>query len=205
MWTHYLDTMLELNQNIKTLPILKRSVLGCAFKAALDAKKISELHCNRYIEIMIVTGAADNLILNVIDASLAIHPNSVLLWVAKMKFYIQRNDDQKIVQVFEKAKHKLGNDSPPIWTLYIKYLLTVNNDGEKRMKDLFQKIVIQPHDNFRSLKVDCIENTFALFGIKETRKFFNDAVKGIPCLEMYNKMVRLEELQVNEYSMNRAL
>lgn len=196
MWTYYLNTMLQLNENIKTLPILKRSVLGCAFKAAYDAKKISESHCIQYIGIMYATGAADEFILNIIDGSLDMYPTSVSLWESKMKFYIQYKDDQKLAQVFEKAKQKLGNDSHPIWSLYMKHLFTLGN-GSKKMKDLFQKIIIQPHENFRFLKVECIENSAALFGVNEARKFFNDALrKGIPCVEMYDKMVQIEELQV---------
>lgn len=198
MWTYYLHAMLELNENIQTLPILKRSVLGCAFKAAYDSKKISETHCIQYIGIMYATGAADNLILNIIDGSLAMHPMSAVLWESKMKFYIQCKDDQKVAQVFGKAKQKLGKDAHPIWSLYMKYLFTLEK-GSQKMKAFFQDIITQPHENFRFLKADCIENSAALFGINDARKFFNDAFRnGFPCLEMYNKMVEIEELQVKK-------
>lgn len=205
MWTFYLHTMLKLNENIKSLPILKRSVLGCAFKAAYDAKNVSESYCIQYIDILYATEASDNLILNVIDDSLAMYPNSIILWETKMKFYIQSKDDQKVAQVFEKAKQKLGNDSHPIWSLYVKYLFAMEN-GSKKLQDLFQKIIIQPHDNFRFLKVDCIENVTVLFGVNEARKFFNVALKkGFPCLEMYNKMVEIEELQVKQKLLTQQL
>ncbi|XP_037029458.1 U3 small nucleolar RNA-associated protein 6 homolog [Bradysia coprophila] len=198
MWSYYLNTVLELNENIKSLPILKRSVLGCALKAAFHAKKMSEPLCIHYIDILYATGAADSLILNIIDDSLTMYPMSVTLWESKMRFYIQAKDDQRIVQVFEKSRHKLGNDSPPIWGLYMKYLLTLDEkvNGTKKLKDLFDKITIQPHENFRFLKVDAMENVTVLFGMKETRKFFNNACKGFPCLEMYSKMVELESLQI---------
>lgn len=197
MWSYYVYAMLELNENIKSLPVLKRSVLGCALKAALRAKKISEPLCIQYIDIMHTTGAAADLILNIIDDSLAMYPMSVALWESKMKFYIQANDDQKIGQIFEKAKHKLGSDSTPVWSLYMNYLLSLDEKakGTKRLKDLFQKITIQPHENFRFLKVNALENSALLFGMKEARKFFSDACKGFPCLEMFNKMVELEGLQ----------
>lgn len=204
MWSFYLHTMLQLNENIRSLPILKRCVLGCALKAAFHAKKICEPLCIHYIEILNKTGATDDLILSIIDDSLVMYPTSVMLWESKMKFYIKANDDQKIVQVFEKARQKLGNDSPPVWSLYTKYLFTLDEkaNGAKKLKDLFHKITIQPHENFRFLKVQAIENLAALFGMKETRKFFSDACKGFPCLEMYSKMCELEALQVTKRTRN---
>lgn len=200
MWTHYINTMLALNEDIKTLPTLKRSVLGCAFKAACDAKQISESHCTQYIAIMYATGASEDLILNIIEGGLAIYPSSSALWESLMKFYIQCEDDKKVEEVFKNAKRKLGNESYPIWNLYLKYLL-VKTDESNKIKEFFEDIVKQPHANFRSLKVDCIENTAALFGVSNARKFFNSTIKnGFPCLEMYNKIAEIEELQVKTIS-----
>lgn len=198
MWTYYLQTMLELNENIKSLPILKRSVLGCAFKAAYDAKKISESHCIQYIAIMYATGVTDDVILNIIDGSLAMYPTSAPIWESKMKFCIQCKDDQRVEKVFKEAKRKLGNESHSIYGLYMKYLFALEN-GKSALKALFKEIVGQPHENFRSLKVDCIENTAALFGVSEARKFFNYATtNGFLCLEMFNKLAEIEELQVRK-------
>jgi len=188
--------MLELNEDIKILPILKRSVLGCAFKAACDAKQISESHYIQYIAIMYATGASEDLILNIIEGGLAIYPSSSALWESLMKFYIECKDDKKVEEVFKNAKRKLGNESDPIWHLFMKYLLT-KTDAPNKIKDFFQEIVKQPHANFRALKVDCIQSTAALFGVSNARKFFNNAIKnGFPCLEMYNKIAEIEELQV---------
>ncbi|KAJ6639809.1 U3 small nucleolar RNA-associated protein 6 like [Pseudolycoriella hygida] len=194
MWTFYIRTMLELNENVKTLPILKRSMLGCAFKAAFAAKKISELLCLQYLVIMFGTGAADNVISNIIDESLDIYPNSISLWETKMKFYIDHKDEAKVKETFTNAKRKLGNESHSIWSLYLKYLFALNKKDE--MKKLFEEIVLQPHANFASLKVDSIDFTATLFGVNEARKFFRDAILAFPCLEMYNKMSEIEELQV---------
>lgn len=198
MWSHYLNTMLELNSDTKSLPVLKRSVLGSALKSAFEARKISEPLCLQYIDILYATGASNDLLSNIINGSLTMHPMSVALWESKMKFYIQANDDEKIVQIFEQARRKLGDYSPPVWNLYMKYLLSLNEKAKaaKKLKDLFQKITIQPHENYRFLKVDALENSATLFGMKEARKFFSDACKGFPCLEIFNKMVELETRQV---------
>lgn len=198
MWSFYLHTMLELNEDINTLPLLKRSVLGCAFKAACDAKQISESHCILYIAIMYATGGAENVILNIIEGGLAMYPTSPMLWESQIKFYIQCKDDKKVQEVFRNAKRKLGNEACPIWSLYMTYLFALaKTDGSNKIKEFFQEVVQQPHANFRSLKVDCIENTAALFGINDARKFFNYTTKNaFPCLEMFNKLAELEELQV---------
>lgn len=188
--------MLELNEDIKILPILKRSVLGCAFKAACDAKQISESHCIQYIAIMYATGASEDLIVNIIEVSLAMYPSSTALWESLMKYYIQCKDDKKVEEVFRNAKRKLGNECDAIWNLYMQYLL-VKTDASHKIKEFFQEVVKQPHANFRSLKVDCIESTAVLFGVNNARKFFNNTIKnGFPCLEMYNKIAEIEELQV---------
>lgn len=199
MWSFYLDAMLALNENSKTtLPVLKRSVLGCAFKAAFASQKISEQHCVQYIAIMQATGATDNAISQLIDGSLAMHPKSTSLWEAKMKFHIQCNEDSKVDGVFVKAKQKLGNDSAPIWSLYLKYLFALDGGGASaKIKSFFRDVITQPHENFRFLKADCIEHLATLFGVNEARKFFNDAFRnGFPCLEMYHRMIDIEELQV---------
>lgn len=198
MWTFYINAMIELNENIATLPLLKRSVLGCAFKAAYDAKQISEEHCIQYIDIMYTTGAAEDMILNILEGALASFPMSVTLWESLMKFHIQSNDDCKVEEIFKNAKKELGNDAYPIWSLYMKYLFTLMTKGQsKKIKEFFSQVVTEPSDNFRSLKVDCIEGTATMFGVNSARQFFNNAIKnGFPCLEMYKKLAEIEEMQV---------
>lgn len=201
MWTLYLNAMIELNNDTTTFQSLKRSVLGCAFKAAYDAKQIGEVHCIQYINYMYTTGATDDVILNILEVVLTIHPTSTMLWESHLKFYIQCNNNQKVEEIFKTARTALGDESYPIWTLYMKNLFTLKSTHRSsKINEFFLQVVKEPSNNFRPIKIDSIEYTAALFGINEARQFFNFAINnGFPCLEMYNKMADIEELQVYHY------
>lgn len=207
MWTHYLNAMIELNNDTSTFTSLKRYLLGTAFKAAFDAKQISETHCVRYIDFTYTARATDAMILDVLEGVLSIHPTSKCLWECLIKFYIQKNDDRKVEDIFNTVRTKLGDESISIWSLYMKYLFTLNSTKRSnKISQFFLQVVKEPSDNFRLFKVDAIEYTAALFGIKEARHLFNFTMKnGVPCLEIYNKLANIEELQVCNFFFYRKM
>lgn len=115
-----------------------------------------------------------------------------------MRFYIQMNDFPRVLDVFQKAKKKLGPNGYELWHLFMIFSKT---SQEKEAKIEFDKLVqdaaFQQHATFNSFKAKVLELLATTVGIKRARKAYYMFVKHYPkSLEVHEMMADLESKQV---------
>ncbi|XP_059616443.1 U3 small nucleolar RNA-associated protein 6 homolog [Phlebotomus argentipes] len=196
MWSYYINTMLELNQDTSAQASLKKKVLQMALKGGYEAGFLSESHYIYYIEqIFKAQDTRLDFILEVFDKATKSHGMSVRLWEMWMRFHIQNESEQSLYEVFRQAVRKLGDKSSPLWQLIIQYY-QVRPDLPKRVEEIFNEAILQPPSVSAPLKAQYIEYVAITKDINAARHKYDDLVLNTtPCLEIHEKMSFLESIQ----------
>lgn len=125
MWSLYIDAMIDLNNNKSTQPSLKQKCLLAAYQGAHDAKCLSEQQYLQYIELLKSNPEEEYQLklCEVLENATEIYSNSIELWKLYLKYYMQKDDENKVYDIFAVASKIIGCDSLPLWELLKQYFL----------------------------------------------------------------------------------
>jgi U3 small nucleolar RNA-associated protein 6 len=102
IWSLYINAMLDLNLDRNPIDLMgfKRKALGNAFRKGHEVGKISELHYQQYLELLL-EGKSYEMIAEVIEKATHLYPDSSKLWEIWMKLFIAQNDDAGVEKKFK--------------------------------------------------------------------------------------------------------
>lgn len=207
MWNFYLNSMIELNEDLTTLPSLKRYALSGAFEGANQSNQMTEKHYLQYIELMYSNNPKDENIEQVFQKATKIYKTSEPIWLQYVRYYIRENNFKKLKEIFESAKVQLGANGSDIWYLYLMYLRTLQTtEANKECEHLIMEVAAQPHSTFNTMKAQILEHIAASINIKRARKTYNTFIKYFPsCYEVHEMMAELQAKQVKIQSYSQIL
>lgn len=185
MWEKYLDTLIDLYTKKKKLKETLELVLQEAFQAGF----LLEKHYKTWIDMYEDEQERNEILIKATGAL----PQSVNLWIARIKHHIQQNDESKIWSVSKEAIQILKEHSLPVYKLLIQYgtLIKVNNYNE--IKSLFDEGIIKEREISMELRPMYLEWLCLAKNIKVARQEYEKIANYTPyCLELHKKMIYLE-------------
>ncbi|GAB0094316.1 hypothetical protein DMENIID0001_095980 [Sergentomyia squamirostris] len=196
MWSFYINTMLELNQDNSVQANLNQQGLHTALKGAYEAGFLSESHFIHYIDQLVKTEDTQmEYVLEIFDKATKTFPLSGRLWEMWMRFHIQNESEQSLYEVFRQGVKKIGENSYPLWQLIIQYY-QARSDLPNRVEQIFNEAMMQPSSVASKLKAQYIEFLAVTKDINSARQKYEELVRNTtPCLEIHEKMAYLESIQ----------
>ncbi|XP_058799936.1 U3 small nucleolar RNA-associated protein 6 homolog isoform X2 [Phymastichus coffea] len=198
MWSLFIDCMLEINQDVDTLPNFKRKLLRNALLQAHQAKKLKEKYYLAWIDMLNVNEInqdtkKNNKLCEVLCWANEAFPESESLWQAKLQYLLHSDQEELGEETFKKAIEILGENSISLWKLKLLHIQTKN-------PKLLEKFYQEALDNksaisnyFKPLYIEWIALTK---DIEVARKVYDKLCLTPPlCLELHRKMAVLEILQ----------
>lgn len=140
MWSHYIDAMIDLNNNKSTQQNLKQNCLLTAYEGAHEAKCLSELQYLQYIELLKSCSKEEyeQKLCDVLQNSTEVYSNSIELWKLYLKHYMQKDDENKVYDIFAVASKIIGTESLPLWELLKQYfLIKFTHENRKKVGKKF--------------------------------------------------------------------
>lgn len=157
MWSLYINCLIEINQDLTTLPNYKRKLLKNAFLQAHQSKKLQEKYYLNWIDVL--KGDKNDETLNeklyqVMMFGTEAIPDSVELWRLKLKHLINSGKDELIDGEFYKAIKSLGVNSLTIWQIKLLYYQA---KFPGRVEDVFQAGIKENEEISKAMRVPYIE------------------------------------------------
>lgn len=120
-----------------------------------------------------------------------------------LRYYIHKNDPDKVKSVFVNAKSNLSTDSADIWLIYLIFIKTSPPEPQnKEFPALITELSQIAHPKFNLLKSKVIELLATTQSIKHARKAYQMFVRHFAsCLEVHETMAELESKQVHAFNM----
>lgn len=200
MWSYYINTMVELNNDLTNQASLKRLHLKQAFEGS---NYLQEDHYVQYLEILHSINPKDETIAQVFQKSTRIYKNSKKLWHYYMRYYIIADNFQKLEEIFKETKI-LGGNGVEIWRTYLIYLRSRRREEtEKAFDNYLDELARQQHHSFNILKAQMVE-LLATESMDKARKLYEHFTKHQPkCYEVHEMMAELESKQVKSHFLLR--
>lgn len=192
-----MDDLVALIVHEENLIRFKRKLLGQSYKEAEEASKLEERHYIQYIKLLIGTLADHSVIEHVFTRSTTMYPESVQLWRDCMSFHMENEDVSKVTDIFTLARKKLACKAHPLWDYYIGFLQLMGKT--ELLYKTYDLMMREQSPHFSELKAQYLEYIALLYGVKHVRQLFKGSLKmsnTILPLEMYNKMLEIESLQI---------
>lgn len=196
IWSHYLDEMVKLNDNLSEEPNLKRSALGKAFKDAHDTGFLSEMYYSVYLNLLSNSKDNNEYILEVLDKATSLYKYSAKLWIKKMDFYIQQEDEEELLEVFKEARRCLiSSNASEVWERLIKFYQEECQNLVRAEELMKEAIANCPNvaDHFQNFYINWM---FQYKDITFIRKEYHKMTKNsLPCYNLHKSMISFEMKQ----------
>ncbi|KAK0173015.1 hypothetical protein PV328_006270 [Microctonus aethiopoides] len=196
MWSFYIDCLIEINQDLTSLPNYKRKLLKNALMQGHQARKLHEKYYLHWVEIIKSDKKEENTedkIYKVLCNGTDALPTSVTLWHAKLEYLINAGQDELIEKEFNKAIETLKENALPIWRMKLLY---VQAKHPNKVQDVFQAAMQEQADVTREMNPAYIEWLVLTKGIQAARQAYSELnLQPPPCLELHKKMAALELIQ----------
>ncbi|XP_065095311.1 U3 small nucleolar RNA-associated protein 6 homolog [Ochlerotatus camptorhynchus] len=197
MWSHYIDAMLKLNEDMSSHQKLRRRVLGVAFKKAFETGFLEEDKYAQYLKLLIHTDKPqDTFVTEVLEKALGAYPNSIKLWELHLNYLARKEASaEEFDAVFKKSLNKCTGDVLPLWIVRFQYYHT-RTDLHQRLEKTFKEAINQTPAisvHFQPLYLEFLVITE---DIDAARKQYRQMQRSCcPCLELHRKMAQLESIQ----------
>lgn len=193
IWRHYLDEMVKLNDNLSEEPNLKRSALGKAFKDAHDTGFLSEMYYSVYL--ILLSNSKDNneYILEVLDKATSLYKYSAKLWIKKMEFYIQQEDEEELLEVFKEARRCLtSSKASEVWERLIEFYQEERQNLVRAEELMKEAIADCPNvsDHFQNFYINWMFKNKDIAYIRE--EYHKMTKNSLPCYNLHRSMISYE-------------
>ncbi|XP_011686887.1 PREDICTED: U3 small nucleolar RNA-associated protein 6 homolog [Wasmannia auropunctata] len=197
IWSLYIDCLLEINRDLRSLPNFKRKLLKTALMQAHQAKKLKEEHYLHWIDILNTNGENDEGVRKKLDEVLRgatdALPNSVGIWHARLNHLLRCGLEKEAYAMFPKVTEILGEKALPLWKMRI---LHAQIKSSEEAEESFQA-ALQAHPLIaRDVKPMWLEWLVLTKGIRAVRKAYESLCLQPPTsLDFHKKMITLELVQ----------
>lgn len=140
MWSLYIDAMIELNNNKSTQQSLKQKCLLAAYEGADEARCLSERQYLQYIELLksLPDDEYGQQLCNVLGSATGKYCDSIELWKLYLKYFMRKDDENKVYDIFAIASKTIGSGSLPLWELLKQYfLIKFTHEDRKKVINFF--------------------------------------------------------------------
>ncbi|KAK7871763.1 hypothetical protein R5R35_014030 [Gryllus longicercus] len=193
MWGLYLDTLIELNQDVSVLKKYKQNLLLSALQKAHEEGRLQEKYYIHWAGMH--TGQREQLSF-VLDAATERFSSSIELWQMRLSFHLSEDEEDVAMAVFKHAVACLSSDddtSLPLWKMLIQYFQTKNVN---KVKEVFEDGIKQGPAVASPLKLMYLEWLVLAKDISTARQVYQSICDKAPfCRELHQKMATLECLQ----------
>lgn len=195
MWSLYLDTMLEANQDESHLPCYKKKLLKHALQGAHNAGKLQEKYYLHWIEMLQAAGKTKK-VRDVLKSATEHIPSSAELWQLRLRFLLSRDEETAAEDVFQSALKHLGSDAEsvlPLWKIQLQYCQT---KSPAKTEALFERALVAPASIVTALRPMYLEWLCLSRGIRDARAAYDKLCLQPPLsLDLHTKMAALESMQ----------
>ncbi|XP_012284127.1 U3 small nucleolar RNA-associated protein 6 homolog [Orussus abietinus] len=196
MWSLYIECLLEINQDIGSLPNFKRKLLKTALIQAHNAKKLKEKYYVYWIGMLNNDQKDENSqkkLHEVLCWATEAIPDSVSLWHMRLKHYFATDQEDSASAAFTEAIKRLREKSLPIWKMKLLYVQA--KDPEKT-EEVFKAALQAEPAIAKDFKPKYIEWLVLTKNIQMARKVYKALCMEPPFgLELHKKMENLELMQ----------
>ncbi|XP_063228189.1 U3 small nucleolar RNA-associated protein 6 homolog [Bacillus rossius redtenbacheri] len=196
MWSLYIDTLLEINEDTTHLPVFKKKLLREAFQGAHAAGKLAQKYYKLWAEMLQSTNKVHKLD-SVLRVATERFPQSPELWLLRLRFHIALRDEVSVNRVFRDAVVGVGGRAEAALPLWRTLLLYYQDRKERpKVETVFKEGLAQPPAVSRALKPLYLEWAVLTKGIIAGRKTYKSICMQPPfSLELHLKMVSFECFQ----------
>ncbi|KAL0128817.1 hypothetical protein PUN28_003891 [Cardiocondyla obscurior] len=197
IWSLYIDCLLEINRDLRSLPNFKRKLLKTAMMQAHQAKKLKEEHYLHWINMLNADKEHDENVRKKLDEVLSgaieVVPNSVSIWHARLSHLLQNGLEKEAYAMYPKVTEILGEKALPLWKMRILHAqVKSTRETEKSFE-----AALQSHPEIaKNIKPIWLEWLVLTKGICAARKAYKNLCLQPPTsLEFHKKMIALELVQ----------
>ncbi|KAJ1529821.1 hypothetical protein ONE63_006562 [Megalurothrips usitatus] len=195
MWSLYLDTMLEANQDQAHLPCYKKKLLKHALQGAHNAGKLQEKYYLHWIEMLQAAGKTKK-VRDVLKSATDRIPSSAEIWQLRLRFHLSRDEETTAEEVFSAALNHLGSDPEsilPLWKIQLQYCQT---KSPAKTEALFERGLKAAPAVVTALRPMYLEWLCLSRGIRDARATYDKLSLQPPLsLDLHTKMAFLESMQ----------
>ncbi|TGZ43802.1 U3 small nucleolar RNA-associated protein 6 homolog [Temnothorax longispinosus] len=196
IWSLYIECLLEINRDLRSLPNFKRKLLKTALMQAHQAKKLTkEEHYLHWINMLSVDKKDDvrEKLDEVLRGATDAVPNSVAIWHARLNHLLQCGLEKEAYAMFPKVTKILGEKALPLWKMRI---LHAQIKSSEEAEESFQAALRSHPLIARDIKPMWLEWLVLTKGIRAARKAYNSLCLQLPAsLKFHEKMIALELIQ----------
>ncbi|OXU21679.1 hypothetical protein TSAR_004042 [Trichomalopsis sarcophagae] len=206
MWSLFIDCMLEINQDMDTLPNFKRKLLKNALLQGHRAKKLKEKYYLNWIDMLNTNQVnqdnnAQSKLYEVLCWATEALPESESLWHARLHHLLSTDQEELANETFNKAVEILGKNSLSLWQLKLLHVQAKNPENLETFFQQALKCEAAISNHIKPIYIEWIVLTKDI--IVARRAYDTLCLHPPPCLELHKKMVALELLQP-EFSLRNA-
>ncbi|KAG7211944.1 hypothetical protein KM043_011153 [Ampulex compressa] len=196
MWSLYIECLIEMNHDTKSLPNFKRKLLKIALGQAHQARKLKEKYYLHWINMLNADKKHENIeqkLNEVLSEACDIIPSSVSLWHARFRYLLISGQEEDAVVILKKATQNLGEKALPLWRMRI---LHVQAKSPEKTEEVFQA-ALQAHPTIaQDIKPMYIEWLVLAKNIQAAEKMYDSLCLQPPfSLALHKKMAALEVMQ----------
>ncbi|XP_014486143.1 PREDICTED: U3 small nucleolar RNA-associated protein 6 homolog [Dinoponera quadriceps] len=207
MWYLYVECLLDISRDSRSLANFKRKLLKIALSQAHQARKLTEKHYLYWFDMLSAKAGdvnAQKKLRQILREATDAVPNSVVIWYARMKHLLVSGRGKEVAAIYPKATQMLGKKALPLWKMRISHVRRMKSSvkTEKTFRAALQAHAFIAKD-IKPVYLDWLASTK---GIEAAREAYNSMSLDPPLnLELHKKMASLEvALQPNDVSVKHA-
>ncbi|KYN05376.1 PREDICTED: U3 small nucleolar RNA-associated protein 6 homolog [Cyphomyrmex costatus] len=199
IWSLYIECLLEINRDLRSLPNLKRKLLKTALMQAHRVKKLKEEHYLHWVDMLNVDKKSSKddegmrkKLDEILQGATNIVPNSVGIWHARLNHLLECGLEKEAYAMLPEVTDKLGEKALPLWKMRILHAQIKSlEEVEESFKAALQYPLIA-----KDIKIMWLEWLVLTKGIRAARKAYSDlSLQPFTSLEFHKKMISLEFIQ----------
>ncbi|KMQ92686.1 u3 small nucleolar rna-associated protein 6-like protein [Lasius niger] len=199
MWSLYIECLLEINRDAKSLQLLpnfKRKLLKTSLTQAHKAKKLREKHYLHWIDMLSDKEhdeSEQKRLTDVLREATDTVPSSVGLWHARINRMLQSGQEKEVDTIFPKVTEILNEKALPLWKMRILHAqIRSSEEAEKSFQAALKAHPLIAQD----IKPVWLEWLVLTKGIHVAREAYKQLCLQPPnSLEFHKKMATLEYVQ----------
>lgn len=199
MWNLYLKAMHDVNKDLTTNRAIKRFCLTRAYLGAHRELLLSKAQYLQFIELAWSVNPHDESIEEVFIKAHKHYGNSLELCDMFMRYYVHRNQYQKLKNLFYIVREVHGSQAVNLWILYFTFIKgKTGSEIQAEVDNFIRDLSRQKYATFTSLKNQMIVFLATRSGLNSARTAYDMFTKQQPdCFGVYETMADLESQQVS--------
>lgn len=192
---YYIEIMFEINKDRSCLADERLDLLRSAFSDELVKLYATEEHYANFIYLLYEIDPTDEQILQLHREAVDKFPQA---WIDYMKYYIRRNDEERVHQLYVEVKTQVDEHCTDIHYTYLQYLFALpSEDRMTYAKQALLEIAHKTSDVFTELKAKILIMIRDTIGVEYAQLVYKKFVEfHKECLIVHNTMLDIQRDEV---------